>query len=106
MITHSLFVGVKSNPRKHLCYIVHLLSLDGKYAYNFNSGAWSKELKRLRIKSTDTADNIALITVLIGSDVAGKLLTGRRYILEYGLVVVETLWLNSDEESALWQKLR
>ncbi|GFX81511.1 integrase catalytic domain-containing protein [Trichonephila clavipes] len=57
---HSLFGGTKTRMYKHKCYKIYLSSLDG------------------------------LIEVLLGADVAGKLITGRREELKTGLVALET----------------
>ncbi|KYN03590.1 hypothetical protein ALC62_05563 [Cyphomyrmex costatus] len=107
LITHSLF-DLKSDSQRHRRYIVRLSSLDGKYACNFKafnqdvicdsipcikSGSWNKELRNLNIRLTDIEDNeenSGRIQILIGADVAGKLLTGRRQLLKCGLVAVET----------------
>jgi len=61
--------------------------------FRIKNASWSKESRDLRIWPTDTGDddqNSKPIQVLIGADIAGKLLTGRRHILQCGLVAVKT----------------
>ena len=48
-------------------------------------------MKRLNIRLTDVNSDEKEISVLIGADVAGKLITGRRHVLKCGLVAVETV---------------
>ncbi|GFV49115.1 integrase catalytic domain-containing protein [Trichonephila clavipes] len=62
---HSLFGGTKTRMYKHKCYKIYLSSLD------------------------DIQENTGPIEVLLGADVAGKLITGRRE-LKTGLVALET----------------
>ncbi|GFU42425.1 DUF1758 domain-containing protein [Trichonephila clavipes] len=63
---HSLFGGTKTRMHKHKCYKIYLSSLD------------------------DILENTGPIEVLLGADVAGKLITGRREELKTGLVALET----------------
>ncbi|GFU10013.1 integrase catalytic domain-containing protein [Trichonephila clavipes] len=63
---HSLFGGTKTRMYKHKCYKIYLSSLD------------------------DIQENTGPIEVLLGADVAGKLITGRREELKTGLVALET----------------
>ncbi|GFX09100.1 CCHC-type domain-containing protein [Trichonephila clavipes] len=63
---HSLFGGTKTRMYKHKCYKIYLSSLD------------------------DIQENTGPIEVLLGADVAGKLVTGRREELKTGLVALET----------------
>ena len=53
------------------------------------SGPWIDELKKKNIKLTDVGQAPEPIEVLLGADVAGRLLTGRE-VLPGGLVAVET----------------
>lgn len=53
-------------------------------------GLWIDELHSLGIELADTAENSA-IEVMIGADAAGYLITGRKHLLDCGLVAVETL---------------
>ncbi|GFX46393.1 integrase catalytic domain-containing protein [Trichonephila clavipes] len=63
---HSSFGGTKTRMYKHKCYKIYLSSLD------------------------DIQENTGPIEVLLGADVAGKLITGRREELKTGLVALET----------------
>lgn len=100
---HALFGGGQSEICTHQRYRIRLYNLDDSYACNFEvldqplicqdvsfvrEGSWTKELKKLGIQITDSADQIE---ILIGADVAGKIFTGKRHLLACGLVAVETL---------------
>ena len=102
-LIHGLFGGETTKPRRHLCYQIHLQSLDNKYACNFEAldeeeicsrvpvlqqGSWLSELRERGIEVS--VEEERPIEVLIGADIYGKLLTGRREILHCGLVAVET----------------
>ncbi|GFU48925.1 CCHC-type domain-containing protein [Trichonephila clavipes] len=52
--------------------------------------SWIHELKTKNIFLTDIQENTGPIEVLLGADVAGKLITGRREELKTGLVALET----------------
>jgi hypothetical protein len=67
--------------------------MDGSFSCNFDSldqpvicgeiqpigsGPWLVELKKKNIKLTDVGQTVEPIEVLLGADVAGRLLTGRR----------------------------
>lgn len=101
-LIHGLFGGKVTNPKPHLCYKVRLKSLDEKYACNFEAldeenicshvpviqpGPWLTETIEKGIKLFDQDKPVE---VLVGADVYGKLLTGRREILQCGLVALET----------------
>jgi hypothetical protein len=102
-LIHGLFGGETTKPRHHFCYKIRLRSLDNKYACNFEAldeenicsrvpalpvGPW---LSKLRNKGIQVClEEERPIEVLIGADVYGKLLTGRREILQCGLVAIET----------------
>lgn len=85
---------------------MRLSSLDGKYSCKFEAleneticsgipsvrvGPWTEELRGLNIDLSDALDNTESIQILIGADVAGKLMTGRFHILKSGPVAIETL---------------
>ncbi|XP_072389479.1 uncharacterized protein [Diabrotica undecimpunctata] len=53
-------------------------------------GPWTEELRKLNIEISDSYDSTP-IELLIGSDIAGKLYTGRRHIFNCNLVAIETL---------------
>ncbi|GFT84316.1 integrase catalytic domain-containing protein [Trichonephila clavipes] len=67
---HSLFGGTKTRIAK--------------------TGSWIHELKTKNIFLTDIQKNTGPIEVLLGADVASKLITGRREELKTGLVALET----------------
>ncbi|GFU05692.1 DUF1758 domain-containing protein [Trichonephila clavipes] len=67
---HSLFGGTKTRIAKN--------------------GSWIHELKTKSIFLTNIQENTGPIEVLLGADVAGKLITGRREELKTGLVAFET----------------
>ncbi|GFX55071.1 CCHC-type domain-containing protein [Trichonephila clavipes] len=102
---HSLFGGTKTRMYKHKCYKIYLSSLDGNYICKLDAldhdgicndissaknCSWIHELKTKNIFLTDIQENTGPIEVLLGSDVAGKLITGRREELKTGLVALET----------------
>lgn len=105
---HSLFGGTKTKLFKHDCYKIYLSSLDGKYACKLDAldqdiicneiasiknGSWIRELKKKHIFLSDVCDiqeNAGPIEILLGADVVGKLITGRREELSTGLVALET----------------
>ncbi|XP_050298613.1 uncharacterized protein LOC126737669 isoform X1 [Anthonomus grandis grandis] len=101
-VIHGLFGGTEL-PQVHCCYDVTLSH--NNYSCNFEAldqpvicsgvdsvfnGPWMEELRTLNIKISDS-HNSGPIELLIGSDIAGKLYTGKRHILRCGLVAVETL---------------
>jgi hypothetical protein len=104
-VIHFLFVGVTTKHRKHRCYKVRLGNLDGSFSCNFDSldqpvicgefptigsGPWVSELRKRNIKLSDIGQTVEPIEVLLGADVAGRLLTGRQEVLSGGVVAVET----------------
>lgn len=106
LMIHSLFGGRNSGTISHKKYNVHLKSIDDKRSFKFvaldqdvicnyvplvRSGIWSEELRNLNVKITDMDSEDSSVVVLIGADVAGRLLTGRQHVLECGLVAVETV---------------
>lgn len=106
LMVHSLFGEKSSGTVFHKKYRVCLNSLDDSHSFIFDaldqkiicndvpsvsSGVWLKELKNLNINITDVNSKDQSVAVLIGADVAGRLLTGRLHNLQSGLVAVETL---------------
>ncbi|GFV29823.1 rho guanine nucleotide exchange factor 17 [Trichonephila clavipes] len=103
---HSfLFGGTKTRMYKHKCFKIYLSSLDGNYICKLDAldhdvicndissaknGSWIHELKTKNIFLTDIQENTGPIEVLLGADVVGKLITGRREELKTGLVALET----------------
>ncbi|XP_067214174.1 uncharacterized protein [Linepithema humile] len=107
-LKHSLFGNVTSEIKNHKRYVVHMCSLDNSYTCNFKvfdeeeicaeiplweKLPWMNELKEIGIQITDgptKCDYAAPIKILIGADIAGKLMTGRTRQLKRGLTAVET----------------
>lgn len=107
-LKHSLFGNVTSAVKSHKKYVVHMCSLDNSYACNFKvfdeeeicaeislweKLPWMDELQEMGIQLTDgptKCDYAAPIKILIGADIAGKLMTGRTRQLKSGLTAVET----------------
>jgi len=102
-LIHGLFGAEMMRPCCHLCYKIHLQSLDNKYACNFEAldeeeicscvpvlqpGSWLSKLRDRGIKVL--VEEERPIEVLTGDDIYDKLLTGRREILRCGLVATET----------------
>ncbi|XP_056647487.1 uncharacterized protein LOC130452213 [Diorhabda sublineata] len=102
-LVHALFGGSKTEPKTHQCYKIRLQSLMSAFSCNFEvldseqichaipsipKGLWVSELREKKIELTD--DREGPIGILVGADVAGKLLTGRREVLSCGLVAIET----------------
>ena len=102
-LIHGLFGGETTRPRHHFRYRIRFRILDNKYACNFEvlhekdicsrmpalpSGPYMSELRKKGIGVC--LEEEKPIEVLIGADVYGKLLSGRREILQCGLVAIET----------------
>lgn len=102
-LIHNLFGGSSTEAVEHTCYLARLGNVDGTYSCNFEvldqnvicnnispvcQGPWMAELQHLGINLTDI--NVGPIEVLIGSDIAGKLLTDQRKVLGCGLVAIGT----------------
>lgn len=103
-LLHSLFGGTQTETVSHTCYKIRLGSLTEDFSCNFEAldqqlicnhvssikkGPWLDELKQIGIEITDLQDGP--VDVLVGSDVAGKLFSGRKHDLECGLVAIHTL---------------
>ncbi|XP_076278392.1 uncharacterized protein LOC143208144 [Lasioglossum baleicum] len=104
-VTHSLFGGVKTESKVHDMFRIRMRSVDNSYACNFaamnqdticdtipsvKQETWVDELRSRNIRLTDIGQESSPIDVLIGADVAGKLLTGKKCELRNGLVALET----------------
>jgi hypothetical protein len=102
-VNTGLFGGETTRPWHHFHYRIRLRSLDNKYACNFEvldeedicsrvpplpSGPWMTELRSKRIGIY--LEEEKPIEVMIAADVYGKLLSGRREILQCGLVAIKT----------------
>ena len=105
LLSHSIFGGHKTGAVKHEKYRVFLKSLDDKYQCDFSAlsqkvicdsvpsiknGPWCEELKDANIEIMDMNIEDDSVQALIGADMAGKLLTGKRRLLKCGLVAVQT----------------
>ncbi|CAL8069059.1 unnamed protein product [Orchesella dallaii] len=103
-VTHQLFGGEQS-VKQHRRYKVYLQGTHGKFNCNFDvsdmpkicgpvnsipKGSWLMELAQNQIDVSDVESGRE-IHVLIGADVAGKLMTGKKMELSCGPVAVETL---------------
>ncbi|GFV94145.1 DUF1758 domain-containing protein [Trichonephila clavipes] len=104
-VIHALFGGSETKPKKHDIFPVEVSNLNKTYTCSFDAlsekmicGYIPKiedkqvlnELKRKKIKFTDSFRKETEINLLIGADVLGKLLTGNSVELESGLTAVET----------------
>ncbi|XP_045477034.1 uncharacterized protein LOC123682465 [Harmonia axyridis] len=103
-MVHALFGGTNTDVCNHHCYRIRLSSIHDDYASNFEAldqtvicnnvtsvrqGPWMDELSSLGIEISDKKDGP--VDILIGADIAGKLLTGKRHELKCGLVALHTL---------------
>ena len=104
-MVHLLFGGAKSGITTHNKYLIRVGNLDGSYWCNFQAldekvicadvpsvtkGSWLQELEKMSVSLTDVGSNEKTVAILIGADVAGKLLTGRVHVLQSGLTAIET----------------
>ncbi|KAF8764944.1 Spindle assembly abnormal protein 6 like protein [Argiope bruennichi] len=108
-LIHTLFGGMQ-NPQKHSEYKIFVSDFNKNYHCTFNAfdqekicaeicqiptGFWSKELEDNGIHLTDQeclpSCSSFTIHLLIGADIAGKLMTGKILNLTCGLTATETL---------------
>ena len=108
-IAHSLFGGVNAKTQLHNTYLIKARSLDNSYACNFQGldqdiicadvpsikrAEWLEELRDENVWLCDLDSSCGSmndsIDLLIGADIFGKLLTGRKHDLSNGLTIVET----------------
>ncbi|KAF8788676.1 hypothetical protein HNY73_006692 [Argiope bruennichi] len=108
-LIHTLFGGMQ-NPQKHSEYKIFVSDFNKNYHCTFNAfdqekicaeicqiptGFWSKELEDNGIHLTDQeclpSCSSSTIDLLIGADIAGKLMTGKILNLTCGLTATETL---------------
>ncbi|XP_035227506.1 uncharacterized protein LOC118199704 [Stegodyphus dumicola] len=102
-LSHSLFGGSCTDVINHDVFTVFLSKTDGTYHCNFKAlsqdiicgsippvanGEWIQELKENNISVCD--DSNGPIEILIGADIAGKLMTGGFKLLTSGLAAIET----------------
>ncbi|GFX98151.1 DUF1758 domain-containing protein [Trichonephila clavipes] len=118
-VIHALFGGSETKPKKHDIFPVEVSNLNKTYTCSFEAlsekmicGYIPKiedkqvlnELKRKKMKFTDSFRREMVINLLIGADVLGKLLTGNSVELESGLTAVETKLGISSPTEILKQK--
>lgn len=104
-IIHLLFGGVQTEAQEHNAYCIPLRGLDDSYAHNFvaldqdtichsisgiTRGSWIQELAQNGIRSNDVGQKNEPISILIGADIVGKLLTGRIQNLDRRATAIET----------------
>ncbi|XP_055947057.1 uncharacterized protein LOC129980699 [Argiope bruennichi] len=108
-LVHTLFGGMQ-NLQKHSEYKIFVSDFNKNYHCTFNAfdqekicaeicqipiGFWSKELEGNKIQLTDqecfASCSSSAIHLLIGADIAGKLMTGKILNLTCGLTATETL---------------
>ena len=107
--SHTLFGGVKSTPEVHNICTIRMQDLNGTYACSFQAfiqksicdtvstipnDTWVNVLRKKHNVVLSDIDSVMCekpIDVLIGADVAGKIMTGKKIELENGLCVFETL---------------
>ncbi|UYV60499.1 hypothetical protein LAZ67_1001330 [Cordylochernes scorpioides] len=102
-LRHSLFGGSNTELYEHGVYDIRLSNLDGSYGCNFEAlsqdvicdsvprvhqGKWMQDLSAHDIELTDL--HRGPLEILIGADIAGKLLTGEHRRLPSGLVALQT----------------
>jgi hypothetical protein len=103
----NLFGGHKTTVKTKQNYRVRVQGTDGKYKENLQligedvictgcpsipQGPWMKELSQKKIPVTDTGTDSTIVDILIGSDLWGKLMTGRMCKLKSGLIAVESVF--------------
>lgn len=104
-VIHALFGGSKSESVEHKVHRICLSSVDDKYACNFialnkkticcevpgvKGGPWVRELENKGIQLTDVDLPDEPVSVLMGADVMGKLITGKMLDLDCGASAMET----------------
>lgn len=104
-VKHTLFGGIKTENKIHNMYKIYVKSLDDRYSCNFTAmgqdvicgsimsvskDSLLDELKVKNIQLSDIEGKSTMIDILIGADIAGKLLTGNKLELSNGLTAFET----------------
>ncbi|GBN14932.1 hypothetical protein AVEN_249823-1 [Araneus ventricosus] len=102
-LSHSLFGGTCTDIINHDAFTVFLSKTDGTYHCNFKAlgqdvicgsippvveGEWMQKLRENNISLSDKNDGP--IEILIGADIAGKLMTGGFKLLASGPAAIET----------------
>ncbi|XP_043484942.1 uncharacterized protein LOC122512885 [Leptopilina heterotoma] len=104
-VSHSLFGGTRSEPQSHKVFLVRVKNLRDNYTCDIEAmdqkiicddiarikpAEWVQELRDKGVHLSDIGEGKRPVDLLIGADVAGKLLTGRKIDLDNGLTAVET----------------
>ncbi|OXU20317.1 hypothetical protein TSAR_004834 [Trichomalopsis sarcophagae] len=88
-MVHLLFGGEKSEITSHNKYLILVGNMDGSYWCNFKAldekVICSDVPTVTKVNLTDVCRQEKTVAILIGADVAGKLLTGCVHVLESGL---------------------
>ncbi|KAF8778730.1 hypothetical protein HNY73_015426 [Argiope bruennichi] len=102
-LQHSLFGGSNTSTCQHDVYMIYLSSVSEEYSCHFEvlgqevicdsilsrkRGSHFKELRDYNIHLAEDLDGP--IEILIGADVAGKLITGNHLQLKNGITAIET----------------
>ncbi|GFX15531.1 integrase catalytic domain-containing protein [Trichonephila clavipes] len=105
--TETIGVYSKTKMYRHKCYNICLTDIDNYYTCNLNvydqeiicndvpsirHGPWINELKNRKISLSDSGHKLGgKIEILLGADVAGKLLTRIMFYLKSGPVAIKTI---------------
>ncbi|XP_039308955.1 uncharacterized protein LOC105206992 [Solenopsis invicta] len=102
---HLLFEGIKTRPQKHKTCRIRIDNLKGTYQCDFvalqqdticqdtppeTNGPWVDELEKKNIRLSDTGEGSESISLLIGADFAGKIITGKVIQIDPGITALET----------------
>ncbi|XP_012232191.2 uncharacterized protein [Linepithema humile] len=111
---HLLFEGAKTKPQKHKTCRIYVGNLDGTYTCDFvaleqdiicqdipsvSSSPWIDMLKEKNLFLSDTDGNRESVSLLIGADVAGKIITGRILQISQGITALKTKLENITREA-------
>ncbi|KAI5752980.1 hypothetical protein M8J77_022401 [Diaphorina citri] len=103
-VQHALFGGLVTSPTDHDVYLLEVSNLDLSFTCRIEAldqtkicgnvstvpeGSWLEELKAEGIEISDVGSSTD-IDILLGSDIAGKLWSGKCVQLKSGLVAMET----------------
>ena len=119
-MVHLLFGGTKTKPQRHKTCRIYIGNLDGTYKCDFVAlqqniicqdapcnidDTWMNVLEKKNIRLSDTGERQESISLLIGADVAGKIVTGKILQINQGITALETklgwtiLGRNIDDDS-------
>ncbi|GBM48196.1 hypothetical protein AVEN_72473-1 [Araneus ventricosus] len=110
-LKQSLFGSIETDEVSYKTYVIELSNVDNSYKCKLEilgqnrvcseikqipSGPWLKEFKMHGIKLTDLENSTLKvdkeIKMLVGADVAGKLITGKSMPLKFNLTAVQRPW--------------